>query len=37
MLRDAGVEVDPDQPLPGVQPSLLKFVSDRPADQPSPD
>jgi AcrR family transcriptional regulator len=37
VLRDAGIEVDPDQPLPGVQPSLLKFVSDRPAAQPSPD
>jgi AcrR family transcriptional regulator len=37
VLRDAGIEVDPDQPLPGVQPSLLKFISDRPAGQPVPD
>jgi AcrR family transcriptional regulator len=37
MLRDAGIEVDPEQPLPGVQPNLLKFISDRPADQPVAD
>jgi AcrR family transcriptional regulator len=29
MLRDAGITIDPDQPLPGVQPSLMKLIGDR--------
>jgi AcrR family transcriptional regulator len=37
MLREAGIEVDPDQPLAAVQPSLLKLMGDQPADQPGPD
>jgi AcrR family transcriptional regulator len=37
MLRGAGIDVDPDQPLPGVQPSLMKFIGERPAQQPVPD
>jgi AcrR family transcriptional regulator len=30
MLREAGVTVDPDQPLPAMQPSLMKLIGDRP-------
>src|SRR6516164_260564 len=31
MLRDAGITADPDQPLPGMDPSLVKLIGDRPA------
>ena len=36
-LREAGIEIDPDQPLPEVQPSLMKFMRDSSAGQPVPD
>jgi AcrR family transcriptional regulator len=34
MLRNAGIEVDPDKPLAAVQPSLLKLMADQSARQP---
>lgn len=30
MLREAGVTLDPDQPLPVMQPSFMKLIGDRP-------
>ncbi len=35
MLREAGITVDPDQPLPGMQPSLMRLIGDRPAEERS--
>jgi len=35
MLRDAGITVDPDKPLPGMRPSLMRLIGG-PAGQGGP-
>jgi len=36
MLREAGITVDPDKPLPGMQPSLTRLIGG-PAEQGMPE